>query len=100
MTEPDRTIGHADPEPAPPPQRSGWWLALLAVPILCCAGSGLLAAIGIGSVGALLAAGTGQAVLAVVLTVAVLTTVAGLVARRRREPGSRPGRGQRPATRA
>lgn len=84
MTEPDRALGHPDPEPPRPPERSGWWLGLLALPILCCAGAALLAAVGIGSVGALFAAGTGQAVLAVVLTVAVLATVAIFTMRRRR----------------
>ena len=84
MTGPDRS--ETDPGRPVPPERSGWWLALLAIPVLCCAGPALLAAVGIGSLGALVAAGTGQAVLAVVLAVAVLATAAVVSARRRRPP--------------
>ena len=74
------------PERPVPPERSRWWLAVLAIPVLCCAGPALLAAVGIGSLGALVAAGTGQVVLAVVLAVAVLATIAVASARRRRPP--------------
>ena len=76
----------ADPERPVPPERSRWWLAVLAIPVLCCAGPALLAAVGIGSLGALVAAGTGQVVLAVVLAVAVPATIAVASARRRRPP--------------
>jgi len=31
------------------PDRGGWWLALLALPVLCCAGPAVLAALGAGS---------------------------------------------------
>jgi len=78
------------PDPADPsakPERSGWWVALLAIPVLCCAGPALLAAVGVGSVGALFAAGAGQVVLAVALALAALTTVAVLTARARRRSG-------------
>ena len=63
------------------PQRSGWWPALLALPILCCLGSSLLAAIGVGSVTAAVGGVTGSAILVVA---GVLLAVGGLVWRRRR----------------
>jgi len=84
VSTPDRTPGgRTDREQPVTSERSGWWLALLAIPVLCCAGPVLLAAVGVGSLGAILAAGTGQVVLATVLVVAVVTTVAVVLARRR-----------------
>ena len=92
VTRPDQTPRTPEPERQPerhqkPKKPGGWWLGLLAVPVLCCAGPALLAAIGIGSVGALLAAGTGRVVLAVALALTVLATVAVLTARTRRRTG-------------
>ena len=88
MTAPDQTPGRPDQRQQPePPERSGWWLALLAVPVLCCAGPALLAAVGVGSLGALLAAGTGQVVLAAALGLAVVIIVLLLVGRARRHSG-------------
>ena len=85
MTVPDRKPRPGRPGPEPEPkERGGWWLALLAVPVLCCAGPALLAAVGIGSVSALFAAGTGRVVLAVALALAVLATVALVASRARR----------------
>lgn len=84
MSAPDRTPGSRTEREQPvPPERSGWWLALLAIPVLCCAGPVLLAAVGVGSVGALFAAGTGRLVLAIALAVAATTAVV-LVVRRGR----------------
>ncbi len=80
---PERTLGHTYRQQPAARERSGWWLALLAVPVLCCAGPALLAAIGISSLGALVAAGTGQVALAVVLAAAAVVTVVVLAARRR-----------------
>lgn len=88
VTRPDQTPRPADPVQQPEPtERGGWWVALLAIPVLCCAGPALLAAVGVGSVGALFAAGTGQVVLAIALALAVLTSVAVLTARARRRSG-------------
>ena len=92
MTQPDRKPGSRNPalQPKREPERrepGGWWLALLAVPVLCCAGPALLAAVGVGSVAALFAAGTGRTVLTVTLALVVLATVAVLTARTRRRSG-------------
>ena len=90
MTAPDQAPRRPDPRQQPEPQeRSSWWLALLAVPVLCCAGPALLAAVGVGSLGAVFAAGTGQVVLAVSLALVVLTTVIVLIARARRRSAIR-----------
>lgn len=77
-------------EPAPdlratqrPQQRRGWLLAVVALPILCCAAPGLLAAVGIGSLGALIAATRGRVVLAVVLALLAAGVVALFALRRR-----------------
>lgn len=48
-----------DPQ-APKRSGNGWTVALFALPILCCAGPALLAALGAGSVGALLGGATGS----------------------------------------
>jgi len=77
---PERTLGHTYRQQPAARERSGWWFTLLAVPVLCCAGSALLAAIGISSLGALLAVGTGQVALAVVLAAAAVVTVVVLAA--------------------
>jgi len=81
--------------PADPSGRgSGWLIALLAIPVLCCAGPGLLAAISITS----LSAGVALTAGSVALTVAGCALVAalvGLVVRRRRRQAQRgcgPGR--------
>ena len=75
--------------PADPSGRgSGWLVALLAIPVLCCAGPGLLAAIGITS----LSAGVALTAGSVALTVAGCALVAaavGLVVRRRRRQAQR-----------
>ncbi len=62
-----------------------WKVALVALPVLCCAGPALLAALGAGSVGALLGGATGSAALAV----AGLAVVAVAVLVRRRAPVTR-----------
>ena len=68
-----------------PKQGGGWMVALFAVPVLCCAGPVLLAAIGAGSVGALLSGATGSIALAVAgLAVVVGVSVAVLARRRAR----------------
>lgn len=90
MTAPDRTPGSPDHQKQPESEeRSGWWVALLAIPVLCCAGPALLAAVGVGSLGALVAAGTGRVVLAVALTLVVLVTASVLLARSRQRPTRR-----------
>ena len=61
---------------------SRWWLVLLGLPVLCCAGTALLGAIGIGSVTAAVGGISGSALLSVVG--AVLVSVAGVVLVRRR----------------
>lgn len=66
------------PEPTQPRKQNGgggWMLALLALPIICCTAPALLAIVGIGSVGALFALGTGQVLVAVLLGVAVVSVV-------------------------
>ena len=63
------------------PSRSGWKLALFALPVLCCAGPALLAAIGAGSVGALLGGAAGSLALAVAGLVVVVGVA--VIARRR-----------------
>ena len=73
MTGPDRT-----------PERRGRWLALLAVPVLCCAGPALLAAVGVGSVGALAGAVTGGVTLVAAGLVVAGGSAAVLLWRRRR----------------
>ena len=94
MTRPAGAPGPAGPVQQPKPkERGGWWLALLAVPILCCAGPALLAAVGVGSLGAVFAAGTGQSVLAVALVLVLLATVIVLVARSRRRSTNGAGSG-------
>jgi len=59
-----------------------WWLALLGLPILCCAGSTLIAALGAGSLIAAVGGLAGSALLAAA-GVAILLVAAVLVARRR-----------------
>lgn len=77
MTAPDRPLDGPDPREQPkPPERSGWWVALLAVPVLCCAGPALLAAAGIGSVGALAGGLAGGAALTVIGLLVVGVAVA------------------------
>ena len=85
MTLPDDP---APDQPAPqrPQSRRGRLVALAALPIICCAGSALLAAAGIGSLGALLAATTGRGVLAVVLALLGAGVLALSVLRRRGSP--------------
>lgn len=63
--------------------RRGWLVALLAIPVLCCAGPGLLAAIGITSLGVGIALTAGSVALAVT-GCALAAAVVGLVVRRRR----------------
>jgi len=46
--------------------RGGWWVALAAVSVLCCAGPAVLAALGAGSLGAAVGSTTGNVALAVV----------------------------------
>ena len=48
----------------------GWRVALLALPVLCCAGPAQLAVLGAGSIGALLGGAVGTVVLASGLAVA------------------------------
>lgn len=73
------------------PARSGWLAALIALPVLCCAGPAVLAAVGVGSIGALLAAGRGQILLGAILAV-LACGLAGLLYRRGRTPPN-PGAG-------
>lgn len=73
---------------------SGWLVALLAIPVLCCAGPGLLAAIGISSLGAGIALTAGSVALGVA-GCALVAALVGLVVRRRRRQAQRdygPGR--------
>ncbi len=81
--------------PADPSGRGrGWLVALLAIPVLCCAGLGLLAAIGITSLGAGIALTAGSVALTVA-GCALAAAVVGLVVRRRRRRAPRgcgPGR--------
>ena len=74
MTGPDPAPG----QPGTPPtaERKGWWVALLAVPILCCAGPALLAAIGVGSVSVLAGGLTGATGLIVIGLLAVGVAIA------------------------
>jgi hypothetical protein len=70
------------------PQERGegrWWWALLALPVVCCAGSGVLAALGVGSIGAVLGGLTGSILLGVLglLVLIVTVTVAGTGKQRR-----------------
>ncbi|GAC1607793.1 MAG: hypothetical protein NVS3B26_02250 [Mycobacteriales bacterium] len=69
--------------PREPKQGGGWAWALLALPVLCCAGPVLLAAMGAGSVGALVGGATGSVVLAVVGLAVVCVAVAVLALRHR-----------------
>lgn len=62
---------------------SGWLVALFALPVLCCAGPAVLAALGAGSVGALLGGATGSVVIAVA-GLAVACVALAVLARRRR----------------
>jgi len=83
----DRTTDPSSP-------RSGWLVALLAIPVLCCAGPGLLAAIGITSLGAGIALTAGS-VASAVAGCALVAALVGVVVRRRRrqaQRGYRPGR--------
>jgi LPXTG-motif cell wall-anchored protein len=59
-------------------------VALLAVPVLCCAGPALLAVIGAGSVGALLGGATGSITLAIA-GLAVLGAACVVLLRRRQD---------------
>ena len=68
--------------PREPKQGGGWAWALVALPVLCCAGPVLLAALGAGSVGALLGGATGSIALAVA-GLAVVSVAVGVIARRR-----------------
>jgi len=73
---------------------SGFLVALLAIPVLCCAGPGLLAAIGITSLSAGIALTAGSVALAVA-GCALAAALVGLVVRRRRRQAQRgcgPGR--------
>ena len=74
--------------PREPKQGSRWMVAFFALPVLCCAAPAVLAAVGAGSVGALLGGTTGSVALAVaglaVVGVAVAVAVAVLVRRRAR----------------
>ena len=69
-----------------PGRRGGWFFALLAVPVLCCAGPGLLAALGAGSVSAGLALTAGSVLAALGAGVVTAVGVAILVRRRHRPP--------------
>ena len=70
------------------PERGRWWWLLAAVPILCCAAPGLIGVLGLTSLGAGIAFGTGQVVVALLL-VALMVVLVGLALRRRRGPRSR-----------
>jgi hypothetical protein len=59
-----------------------WWLALLALPILCCAGTALFAALGAGSLIVAVGGLAGSALLAAA-GVAILLAAAVLALRRR-----------------
>jgi len=63
---------------------SGWLVALFALPVLCCAGPALPAALGAGSVGALLGGATGSVALVAAGLAVVGVSVAMLVRRRER----------------
>ena len=61
---------------------TGWVIALFAVPVLCCAGPAVLAALGAGSIVALLSGAGGSTALVVAGLALVCVTVA-VIARRR-----------------
>lgn len=65
-------------------QRTGWWSALLALPILCCLGHAVLVAIGAGSLTAVLGGVTGSLALGVTGLLLVLGGVAWRSRRRAR----------------
>jgi hypothetical protein len=65
-------------------ERGGCWLGLLALPVLCCAGPSLLAAVGAGSVTAALGGATGSVLVAVAVVGAAVVLVAVVVLLRRR----------------
>ena len=67
--------------PNQPGRTGARWLALLALPVLCCVGHLALLAVGAGSAGALLSASLGQPAVAAVLALAVLVPIAVLAAR-------------------
>ena len=70
--------------PDTPGSRTGAsWAWLLALPVLCCAGPAVLAAVGAGSLTAALGSSTGRQVLLAVGT-AVLVAAAVVLAQRRR----------------
>ena len=70
-------------EPREPNKKgSGWIVALFAIPVLCCAGPAGLAALGAGSIGALLGGATGSVALAVA-GLALVCVLAAVIARRR-----------------
>ena len=83
-----------NPRDAQEPRRNGggWTVALFALPVLCCAGPAVLAALGSGSVGALGAGSVGalvggvagSVVLAVVGLTVLCVAVAGFARRRTR----------------
>ena len=73
-----------------PGRRNGWLVAMVAVPVLCCAAPGLLALAGVGSVGALFAFGAGQVAIGVAVIVLLCGLGAVLVARRRRRTAPGP----------
>lgn len=62
---------------------NGWMVALFALLVLCCAGPVLLAALGAGSVGAILGGATGSVVLAAA-GLAVMCVALAVITRRRR----------------
>lgn len=70
--------------PREPKQRGSWAWALITLPVLCCAGPALLAALGAWSVWALLGGATGSVALVLAGLTVVCVTVAVLARRRTR----------------
>lgn len=68
----------------PEPRRVGshWTVALFALPVLCCVGPALLAALGAGALGTLLGGATGNIALAVAGLAIVCAAVVVLLGRR------------------
>lgn len=66
--------------------RDSGWLALLAVPVLCCAGHAVLLAVGVGSITSLVGGVAGSAAIAAAGLLVLFATAVAL--RRRRRPES------------
>lgn len=77
--------------------RDSRWLALLALPVLCCAGHAVLLVVGVGSVTAVLGGAVGSAVVAAAGLLLLLA--AAVVVLRRRRHAEAPAGQPEPAVR-